>query len=53
MISGNTNMEIGENHYTAERGDVYFLGADIPHAISNTGNESCMYYAFHVEYVIV
>lgn len=49
MISGNTNMEIGENHFTAREGDVYFLGADIPHAISNTGNESCMYYAFHFE----
>ncbi|MCB0744042.1 MAG: cupin domain-containing protein [Ignavibacteriae bacterium] len=49
MISGNTNMEIGEENYSAEEGDVYFLGAEIPHAISNTGNESCMYYAFHFE----
>jgi (S)-ureidoglycine aminohydrolase len=49
MISGNTDMEIGKNNYSAGKGDVYFLGADIPHAISNTGDESCMYYAFHFE----
>lgn len=49
MISGNTNMEIGDQEYNASNGDVYFLGADIPHAISNTDKESCMYYAFHWE----
>ncbi|NND34669.1 MAG: cupin domain-containing protein [Saprospiraceae bacterium] len=46
MISGTTEMEIGNELYSAKAGDVYFTGANVPHAIKNTGNEQAMYFAF-------
>ncbi|SFZ91654.1 (S)-ureidoglycine aminohydrolase [Flaviramulus basaltis] len=46
MIDGNTQMEIGDGIYQANKGDVYFLASDIPHAIENIGNKQCMYFAF-------
>ncbi|MCB0732243.1 MAG: cupin domain-containing protein, partial [Ignavibacteriae bacterium] len=49
MIEGNTEMQIGNENFNGKDGDVYFLGANIPHAIINVGKESCMYYAFHCE----
>ena len=49
MISGNTQMQIGETFYDGSDGDLYFLGSNVPHAIENTGNESCMYFAFQFE----
>ncbi|MCB9208664.1 MAG: cupin domain-containing protein [Ignavibacteriales bacterium] len=49
MIEGSTEMQIGNEHFNGNDGDVYFLGANIPHAINNVGKESCMYYAFHWE----
>jgi (S)-ureidoglycine aminohydrolase len=49
MIKGSTTMQIGDKFYGGKDGDLYFLGANIPHAIGNTGYENCMYYAFHWE----
>ncbi|MDH3651366.1 MAG: cupin domain-containing protein [Saprospiraceae bacterium] len=47
MIQGSTEMEIGnEIHQTTRPGDLYFLGANVPHAIRNTGAAPCMYFAF-------
>ncbi len=46
IISGNTEMEIGDHMYKANEGDVYFVGSDVPHAIKNTGNAQCMYFAY-------
>lgn len=33
----------------AEVGDIIFLEANVPHAIQNTGKESCTYFAFQFE----
>ena len=46
MISGLTEEEIGNAKYQGSRDDVYFLGAHVPHAIRNIGNDPCMYFAF-------
>lgn len=49
MMDGTTEMEIGDNIYPGIVGDVYFLGSNIPHAIRNTSDKSCMYLAFQWE----
>ena len=49
MISGNTQMQIGESFYKGSDGDLYYLGSNVPHAIENVGKESCMYFAFQFE----
>lgn len=49
MIKGNTEMEIGNEKYTAQEGDFYFASGNIPHAIKNVGREQCMYFAFQWE----
>jgi len=49
MIDGTTEMEIGDNIYPGEVGDIYFLGSNIPHGIRNTGTTQCMYLAFQWE----
>jgi len=49
MINGNTTMQIGDSFFDASDGDLYFLGANKPHAIKNSGTSSCMYFAFHGE----
>ncbi|OGU27526.1 MAG: hypothetical protein A2057_15045 [Ignavibacteria bacterium GWA2_35_9] len=49
MINGNTEMEIGNGLYKGTDGDLYFLGSNVPHAIKNTGTESCIYFAIQWE----
>ncbi|MEQ9439557.1 MAG: cupin domain-containing protein [Cyclobacteriaceae bacterium] len=49
MIEGKTEMEIGNEKYHAQKGDVYFLPSQVPHAIKNLGNKQCMYFAFQWE----
>lgn len=49
MIKGNTEMEIGNEKFTAQEGDFYFASGNIPHAIKNVGDEQCMYFAFQWE----
>lgn len=46
MIKGDSEMQIGERFFKGTAGDVYFLGSNIPHAIRNTGEKPCMYFAF-------
>ncbi|MFO7445355.1 MAG: cupin domain-containing protein [Ignavibacteriaceae bacterium] len=46
MIKGKAEMQIGESFYTGTDGDLFFLGANIPHAIRNTDDEDIMYFAF-------
>ncbi len=46
MIEGDTEMQIGDRFFKGTAGDVYFLGSNIPHAIRNTGDKPCMYFAF-------
>ncbi len=49
MIEGNSEMEIGNEIYHGSAGDVYFLSANVPHAIKNIGDKQCMYFAFQWE----
>ena len=46
MIKGNVQMNIGNKFYKAAAGDVVFLESEIPHALNNTGNTPCEYFAF-------
>ncbi len=49
MIDGETEMEIGNELYQAKNGGVYFLPSYVPHAIRNTGDRQCQYFAFQWE----
>lgn len=49
VIDGETEMEIGNEIHRAGKGDLYFLPANIPHAIKNTGDQPAMYFAFQWE----
>ena len=49
MIKGHTQMEIGDELYQANEGDLYFLESQVPHAIENLEDEQCMYFAFQWE----
>lgn len=46
MIKGNVQMNIENKFYKATAGDVIFLESEIPHALNNTGNSACEYFAF-------
>lgn len=46
ILRGNITMHISDNFYKAAPGDVAFLSSGIPHALKNTGNEQCEYFAF-------
>ncbi len=49
MINGETEMEIGNELFRGKKGDVYFIGSDVPHAIKNIGDKQCQYFAFQWE----
>lgn len=49
MISGNSEMQIGNEFYKAEAGDLYYLESNVPHAIQNISNEPCRYFAIQWE----
>ena len=49
VIEGDTEMQIGEDFYQGTQGDLYFVASEISHAIRNTGQGSCMYFAFQFE----
>lgn len=44
--TGNVSMQIGDKHYSAAAGDIVFLPTGVLHALENTGNSACTYYAF-------
>ena len=46
LLRGNVTMHIANDFYHAGPGDVVFLPSQIPHALKNTGNEQCEYFAF-------
>lgn len=49
MIEGESEMEVGNEIFNANAGDVYFVSSKVPHAIRNTGEKQCMYFAFQWE----
>lgn len=46
ILKGNVQMHIDGKLYAASPGDVVFLSSMVPHALKNTGNEQCEYFAF-------
>jgi (S)-ureidoglycine aminohydrolase len=44
-----TEMQIGQNFFKGEAGDVYYVGSNILHGITNTGSDQCRYFAFQFE----
>ncbi|MGC3943744.1 MAG: cupin domain-containing protein [Chryseolinea sp.] len=46
VISGDTEMQIGDQFYKGGPGVVYYLGSNVPHAIRNDGTNPCTYFAF-------
>lgn len=46
VIKGEVEMLIGETHYTAKAGDLYFIQSEVPHSLRNIGDGPTEYYAF-------
>jgi (S)-ureidoglycine aminohydrolase len=44
--SGTISMQIGDKHYPATVGDIVFLPTGVAHALENTSNGPCTYFAF-------
>lgn len=49
VISGQTEMQIGDQFYKGGTGAVYFLASNVPHAIRNVGKKACAYFAFQLQ----
>lgn len=46
LLRGEVEMYIDGERYKASAGDIVFLPSRIPHALTNTGEEQCEYFAF-------
>jgi len=46
ILRGNVEMYIDGKLYKGSVGDLYFLSANVPHALKNIGKEQCEYFAF-------
>jgi (S)-ureidoglycine aminohydrolase len=46
MLEGEATMHIDGKELKTSVGDVIFLDANVPHAITNTGDIPCEYFAF-------
>jgi len=46
VLRGNVEMFIDGKFYKGAAGDLYFLSANVPHALKNIGKEQCEYFAF-------
>jgi (S)-ureidoglycine aminohydrolase len=46
MISGDSEMLIGDEHYRATAGDLYFIPSELLHGIRNVNDAPCSYIAF-------
>ncbi len=46
LIKGVAEMQIGEVHTKMQAGDLVFLESHVIHALKNTGDEPCEYFAF-------
>lgn len=46
VFEGETRMEIGNEVFIAQPGDIYFLESQVPHALENTGTGPARYLAF-------
>ena len=46
ILRGNVEMYIDGKYYKGSAGDLYFISANVPHALKNIGREQCEYFAF-------
>lgn len=46
ILTGNVEMYIDGKLYKGTAGDLYFISANVPHALHNIGKEQCEYFAF-------
>ena len=46
IVRGNVEMYIDGKLYKGSAGDLYFISANVPHALKNIGREQCEYFAF-------
>ena len=46
ILRGNVEMYIDGKLYKGTAGDLYFISANVPHALHNIGKEQCEYFAF-------
>ena len=46
ILRGNVEMYIDGKLFKGAAGDLYFLSANVPHALKNIGKEQCEYFAF-------
>jgi len=46
ILRGNVEMFIDGKFYKGAAGDLYFLSANVPHALKNIGKGQCEYFAF-------
>jgi (S)-ureidoglycine aminohydrolase len=49
IIENKTEMQIADKFYKGGKGDIYYLGSNVPHAIQNVGQGTCTYFAFQFE----
>jgi (S)-ureidoglycine aminohydrolase len=49
MVDGSAQESIDGKLHPATTGDLIFLESNVPHAIQNTGNKPCTYFAFQFE----
>jgi len=45
LMKGNITMHIENENYKAGPGSIILVRPDVPHNLTNTGNETCQYYA--------
>lgn len=46
VLRGNVEMHIDGKYFKGTVGDLYFISANVPHALKNIGKEQCEYFAF-------
>jgi (S)-ureidoglycine aminohydrolase len=49
VISGNVDMQIGQQHYKAAPGDLVFIKSGELHAPKNDGKGECSYFAIQFQ----
>ena len=49
MLDGNTEMQVGNNFYKGNAGDMYYAPSNVSHAIRNDGKGDCVYFAFQFQ----
>ena len=49
VTEGQTKMQIGDQFYDGKPGSIYYLGSNVPHAVQNSGETPCTYFAFQFE----